>query len=672
MRLLIVESPTKARKIQSILGSESFKVIACCGHIRDLDKKTLSIDVENGFTPIFVNIPGKLQEIKRAAKAADEIWLGSDNDVEGEAIAWHLAKVLGCMKTHKRITFNEVTEHAIKKAIANPTRIDQKRVDAQIARRVIDRLVGFKLSPILWNNIEEKNISAGRVQSAALKLLCDKEDRVNKKTSQVSHWVIASSFMLKGTGVFQGKLQDVKLDTITEAEAVLQNMPLEPVGVDSTVRCVKTQPPAPFNTCSLQQEAGEKLSMSSKDVMKVAQSLYEQGLITYMRTDSHSMCEEAHVELKAFVCESYGEDQYDQRMYEDAGQKGAHEAIRPTNIHTTSLRTGADEQSDLYNMIWKRTVASQMAEAEFNELHINIRMENAHVFVGKMKSLAKEGWLKVYGYIAEGKEYTDVCSSDVSFHDSVVATNVWKDPPSRYSEPLFLRTLETKGIGRPSTYATIMDKLYSKHYVDKKNTAGTKVIANDVILDVTTRKMTVKPRTHSIGSEKGRIVPTKTGMRINDFLSKNFDYIVDTKFTSELEGKLDDISNGSATQLSVLDGFWAKLSKHIEPWNAWDIKIYNYGPVLRVDARMIGLAPLLVELDISVEDVKKEHVDVLKTFPIKRKNNVSICLGPYGVYLKKSKKNISIPRRIYCKYGIMNISNISDVEIANAVCLCSP
>jgi DNA topoisomerase-1 len=668
MHLLIVESPTKARKIQSILGSGAFKVIACCGHIRDLDKKTLSIDVENGFNPIFVNIPGKLQEIKRAAKAADEIWLGSDDDAEGEAIAWHLAKVLGCMKTHKRITFNEVTDNAIKKAIANPTRIDQKRVDAQIARRVIDRLVGFKLSPILWNNIDEKNISAGRVQSAALKLLCDKEDRINTKTSQVCHWVITSSFMLKEIGVFQGKLQEVKLDTIEEAEAVLQNMPIEPVGVDSTVSCAKTKPPAPFNTCSLQQEAGEKLSMSSKDVMKAAQSLYEQGLITYMRTDSHSMCEEAHAEMKAFVGETYGEDQYCQRMYEDAGKKGAHEAIRPTDINTVC----ADEQSDLYNMIWKRTVASQMAEAEFNELHINIRMDDARVFAGKIKSLSKEGWLKVYGYIAEGKEYTNVCSSDVSFHDSVVATNVWKDPPSRYSEPIFLRALETKGIGRPSTYATIMDKLYSKHYVDKKNTAGTSVVANDVILDVATRKMTVKSRPHSIGSEKGRIVPTKTGMRINAFLSKNFDYIVDTKFTSEMEGQLDDISSGSVTRLSVLDGFWAKLSKHIEPWNAWDIKIGNYGPVLRVDAKMISLAPLLVELDMSIDDVKKEHVDVLKTFPIKRKNGVSICLGQYGVYLKKSKKNISIPRRIYSKYGIMNICNISDVEISNAVYLCSP
>jgi DNA topoisomerase-1 len=667
MHLLIVESPTKARKIQNILGKNTFKVIACCGHIRDLDKKTLSIDIENGFTPNFVNIPGKLQEIKKEAKAADQVWLGSDNDVEGEAIAWHLAKVLGVMKTHKRITFNEITDQAIKHAIENPKKIDQNLVEAQIARRVIDRLVGFKLSPILWKNIDEKNISAGRVQSAALKLICDREAKVNLSTDQTCHWVITSNFRLRGTSVFQGKLQDVKLNTSAEAEALLQTMSLEPVGVDTTSNKTSTKPPKPFNTCSLQQEAGEKLSMSSKVVMKVAQSLYEQGFITYMRTDSHTMSEEAHADIRAFVCETYGEDQYAQRALD--GKKGAHEAIRPTNVTIKTLPVEVDEQSELYNMIWKRTVASQMAEAVFNELTINIRMEHDRVFVGKIRTLVVEGWLRLYGHVAEEIKHNNVCSSDVSFCDTVVATNVWKDPPSRYSEPLFIKTLESKGIGRPSTYAAIMDKLYSKHYIDKKNMQGVSVVAKDIILDVITRKTTSKTRNHSIGSEKSRIVPSRTGACINAFLAKNFEYIVDTGFTSELECKLDDISSGAVTRLSVLEDFWEKLSKHMEPWNAWDIKIYNYGPVLRVETKIIGLAPLFVELGIDVDDLKKEHVDVLKMFPIKRKNNVSICLGPYGVYLKKSKKNIKIPRSIYSQYGIMNIRNISDIEISNAVCL---
>lgn len=665
MHLLIVESPTKAKKIQQILGRGVFNVIACCGHIRDLDKKTLSIDIDDGFKPVFVNIPGKLQEIKRQAKGADQIWIGSDNDVEGEAIAWHLAKVLGVMREHKRITFNEITENAIKRSIENPKKIDQNLVEAQLARRTVDRLVGFKLSPILWNNIDDKQVSAGRVQSAALKLICDKERKVAQCTSQTCHWTVDTTFVLRGTTTFQGKLQDVKLNTSAEAKALLADLTLDPQRVEANATSVKTKAPQPFNTCTLQQEAGVKLSMSSKETMKAAQSLYEKGFITYMRTDSFYISEEAHEEIKTYVSQTYGEENYELKVY--PGKKGAHEAIRPTDVYTVNIPIDAGEHSDLYALIWKRTIASQMTDAVYNELQINVVMGHNRVFVGKIKTLSKEGWLKVYDHVATEGEDCAVGREDVALRDTVVATNVWKEPPSRYSEPLFLNTLESKGIGRPSTYASIMDKLFSKHYIDKKNTKGTSVVAEDIILNVSTRKITSRNRKHSIGAEKGRIVPSDTGLRINEFLNKNFDYIVDAAFTSDLEKRLDDISSGKLTRLLVLEEFWEKLSRHIEPWNAWDIKTYKYGPVLRVETKLIGLTPLLAELGIDVDGVKQEHVDVLKTFPIKRKNKVDICLGPYGVYFKKSKKNIKIPQNIYCKYGIMNIHNVSDLEISTII-----
>jgi len=679
MILLIVESPTKAKKIQSFLKNNDIKVIASCGHICDLDNKSLSIDVSNNFKPTFVNNITKVKELKKHAKNADEIWIGSDNDIEGEAIAWHIAKVLNVERKHKRIIFNEITKKSILKAIENPIKINNKLVDAQLTRRIVDRLVGYKVSPILWSTINKNSLSAGRVQSAALYLICKKEESIISSSSKdYCFWTINAGFKSKND-MFEAKLHDdkkqiVKYENIESVESYLQSFNCKIKNVQVSTCIIKDKPPKPFNTCSLQQEASEKLKLSSQQTMKYAQCLYEHGYITYMRTDNYNICDEAQKELQKYIESNYGENLYTRRE-DKCDTTNAHEAIRPTDVNITDLAFEGMTKAhhNLYKLIWKRTVASQMIDATFEEskyeIYIDIDNNDSNIFIGKTKFLIDEGWLQVYGMKKELSVKIDTTS--LTFHGKIIAKNEWKEPIKHYTESSFIKNLEKVGIGRPSTYASIMEKLYTKSYVIKKDIIGVKRNSTDIIYDVSSKKIIKKEKEQNIGAEKMKLVPTDIGIQVNSFLVDNFSYIVDTNFTSELEKKLDHITDGSITKDNILEDFWVKLSTHLKPWDRLEInnniKEYKYGPVIKNNDKFVSLNPIINELNITKDQISQSHLDIVQKYPIKRKNNVYMCYGPYGVYLKKSNKNIKIPKSIYSNYGIMNIHKMSDDEISNVV-----
>lgn len=554
--LVIVESPAKAKTIEKYLGKD-YSVMSSFGHIRDLPKKGVSVDVEHHFKPTYEISPDKtkvVSALKKAAKTADGIWLASDEDREGEAIAWHLCEALKLdPKKTKRIVFHEITKTAIEHAIANPRTVDIKMVDAQQARRILDRLVGYELSPVLWKKVRA-GLSAGRVQSVAVRLIVEREREIRDFKTETTYKVTAV-FDAKGKHL-PAELVD-RLKTHTLAKEFLESASGDTYTVRSVDKKPGTRTPGPpFTTSSLQQEASRKLGFGVKQTMMLAQRLYEHGHITYMRTDSTILSGTALKGAEEQIKKAYGDKYHTLRQYKtkSASAQEAHEAIRPTHFGTMSA--GEDNQQEkLYELIWRRAIASQMAPAQVDRTEIAIGMEkHKSSFVAKGEVLLFDGYFKVYG---GGKD--DVILPEVSVGqklelDTMTATETFSRSSSRYSEAMLVKKLEELGIGRPSTYAPTISTIQTRGYVEKKDLEGEARIIKSIVLK--DKKVTEKEETVTTGADKSKLVPTDIAEMTNDFLVKHFAQILDYDFTKQVEEDFDNIAEGKQSWVHMLEDFY--------------------------------------------------------------------------------------------------------------------
>lgn len=676
--LVIVESPAKAKTIQKFLG-DGYEVKSSFGHIRDLQDKKLSVDVEKGFTPEYVVPADKKKvvgELRKAAEKASTVWLASDEDREGEAISWHLFETLGLKKEQtRRIVFHEITKDAIVNAVRNPRSIDMNLVNAQQARRVLDRLVGFELSPILWRKIQPK-LSAGRVQSVALRLVVEREKEIMAFRNE-AYYKVEAVFHPDGyaESVKVKAILDTRFKTIDEARGFLQDC----IGAAFTVSDVEKKeanrfPAAPFTTSTLQQEAARKLRFPVSTTMRVAQSLYERGLITYMRTDSTNLSSLALGTAKKFIIENFGEEYSKTRQFKthSKGAQEAHEAIRPTFIENTEIEGTAQEQK-LYNLIWKRTVASQMADAKVLNTALKIASDKRpEKFNAQATQVLFDGFLKIY---MEGTDNQESEEDEVMLPDLQTGTRMtdkgilaeckFTAAPQRYSEATLVKKLEELGIGRPSTYApTIATLTTGRGYIVKGDKEGKKVVVNDLELkDGTVKDVT---RTESIGAERGKLLPQEIGMIVTDYLEKYFTDIVDYDFTANVEKDFDQIAGGNLVWNEVIAGFYSPFHKKVEEvlndgnyshvskdlgtdgdGNRFVAKFGKFGPFIQkgegenVQYASLGKGQLIEDLTLE---------DALKLFQLPRTVgkykdvNVVALKGMFGPFIKYGDKNFSIPR----------------------------
>ncbi|MGN1226939.1 MAG: type I DNA topoisomerase, partial [Candidatus Cryptobacteroides sp.] len=572
MNLVIVESPHKADTIQKFLG-EGYKVVSSKGHIRDLQEKELSVDIDNGFTPKYIVPADKkktVSELKALVSTADKVYLASDEDREGEAISWHLAQTLKLdPKKTQRITFHEITKDAILEALKNPRQIDMNLVDAQQARRVLDRLVGYELSPVLWRKIK-RGLSAGRVQSVALRLVTDKEREILAFKPQ-AYYKVEAQFQIEKQKV-KASL-DRKFQSIEEAEEFLKDC----IGATYQVSNIEKkegsrQPAAPFTTSTLQQEAGRKLRFSVSQTMRVAQTLYERGLITYMRTDSTNLSKLALGTAKQFICDNFGPEYSKPRQFKthSKGAQEAHEAIRPTYIANTSIEGSAQEQK-LYNLIWKRTVASQMAEAKLLNTNISIAIDKrSEHYIMQSAEVVFDGFLKLYIESSDDESQDEDLSilPPMNIGDRLNALSIeancrFTQAPYRYSEPSLVKKLEELGIGRPSTYApTISTLTTGRGYLIKGDKAGeSQTVVN---LKLKGDKISRSEKVEQTGAEKGKLLPTEIGMTVSDFLVGNFSDVLDYGFTAEVENDFDKIAEGELDWHKCISNFYPAFHKEVE------------------------------------------------------------------------------------------------------------
>lgn len=676
--LVIVESPAKAKTIQKFLG-DGYEVKSSFGHIRDLQDKKLSVDVEKGFTPEYVVPADKKKvvgELRKAAEKASTVWLASDGDREGEAISWHLFETLGLKKEQtRRIVFHEITKDAIVNAVRNPRSIDMNLVNAQQARRVLDRLVGFELSPILWRKIQPK-LSAGRVQSVALRLVVEREKEIMAFRNE-AYYKVEAVFHPDGyaESVKVKAILDTRFKTIDEARGFLQDC----IGAAFTVSDVEKKeanrfPAAPFTTSTLQQEAARKLRFPVSTTMRVAQSLYERGLITYMRTDSTNLSSLALGTARKFIIENFGEEYSKTRQFKthSKGAQEAHEAIRPTFIENTEIEGTAQEQK-LYNLIWKRTVASQMADAKVLNTALKIASDKRpEKFNAQATQVLFDGFLKIY---MEGTDNQESEEDEVMLPDLQTGTRMtdkgilaeckFTAAPQRYSEATLVKKLEELGIGRPSTYApTIATLTTGRGYIVKGDKDGKKVVVNDLELkDGTVKDVT---RTESIGAERGKLLPQEIGMIVTDYLEKYFTDIVDYDFTANVEKDFDQIAGGNLVWNEVIAGFYSPFHKKVEEvlndgnyshvskdlgtdgdGNRFVAKFGKFGPFIQkgegenVQYASLGKGQLIEDLTLE---------DALKLFQLPRTVgkykdvDVVALKGRFGPFIKYGDKNFSIPR----------------------------
>ncbi len=676
--LVIVESPAKAKTIQKFLG-DGYEVKSSFGHIRDLQDKKLSVDVEKGFTPEYVVPADKkkvVAELRKAAEKASTVWLASDEDREGEAISWHLFETLGLKKEQtRRIVFHEITKDAIVNAVRNPRSIDMNLVNAQQARRVLDRLVGFELSPILWRKIQPK-LSAGRVQSVALRLVVEREKEIMAFRNE-AYYKVEAVFHPDGyaESVKVKAILDTRFKTIDEARGFLQDC----IGAAFTVSDVEKKeakrfPAAPFTTSTLQQEAARKLRFPVSMTMRVAQSLYERGLITYMRTDSTNLSSLALGTAKKFIIENFGEEYSKTRQFKthSKGAQEAHEAIRPTFIDNTEIEGTAEEQK-LYNLIWKRTVASQMADAKVLNTTLKVASDKRpEKFNAQATQVLFDGFLKIN---MEGTDNQESEEDEVMLPDLQTGTRMtdkgilaeckFTAAPQRYSEATLVKKLEELGIGRPSTYApTIATLTTGRGYIVKGDKEGKKVVVNDLELkDGTVKDVT---RTESIGAERGKLLPQEIGMIVTDYLEKYFTDIVDYDFTANVEKDFDQIAGGNLVWNEVIAGFYSPFHKKVEEvlndgnyshvskdlgtdgdGNRFVAKFGKFGPYIQkgegenVQYASLGKGQLIEDLTLE---------DALKLFQLPRTVgkykdvNVVALKGMFGPFIKYGDKNFSIPR----------------------------
>lgn len=676
--LVIVESPAKAKTIQKFLGN-GYEVKSSFGHIRDLQDKKLSVDVERNFTPEYVIPSDKkkvVAELKKAAASASTVWLASDEDREGEAISWHLFETLGLNEAHtRRIVFHEITKDAIVNAVRNPRSIDMNLVNAQQARRVLDRLVGFELSPVLWRKIQPK-LSAGRVQSVALRLVVEREKEIMAFENEAFYKVEAFFHPAGFPAAIKVKaVLDTKFKTIDEARKFLQDC----IGADFTVSDVEKKeatrfPAAPFTTSTLQQEAARKLRFPVSMTMRVAQSLYERGLITYMRTDSTNLSTLALGAAKKFITRNFGPEYSKTRQFKthSKGAQEAHEAIRPTYIENTEIEGTAQEQK-LYNLIWKRTVASQMADAKVLNTTLRVASDKrSEKFNAQATQVLFDGFLKLY---IEGTDNQEAEEEEVMLPDLQVGTKMeekginaeckFTAAPPRYSEATLVKKLEELGIGRPSTYApTIATLTTGRGYIVKGDKEGKKITVND--LELRNGNISEKSKTETVGAERGRLLPQEIGMIVTDYLEKNFTDIMGYDFTANVEKEFDQIADGNLVWNDVIGAFYTPFHKKVDEvlhdgnyshvskelgtdseGNKITAKFGKFGPYIQKgEGEKAQYASL--GKDQLIENITLE--DALKMFQLPRTvgeyNGVEVIAlkGRFGPFLKYGDRNFSIPR----------------------------
>ena len=590
--LVIVESPAKAKTIEKFLGKE-YKVCSSYGHIRDIAKKGIGVDVENGFVPDYEISPEKVKtvnELKKLASEAESVWLASDEDREGEAIAWHLTEVLGLpIDQTKRIVFHEITKNAILEAIASPRRVDMNLVNAQQARRVLDRLVGFELSPVLWKKVKPA-LSAGRVQSVAVRLIVERErEIIDFKATQF--YKISARFVAADGKVFKADL-DRKFDTRESAVLFLESL----AGVEFRVQNVESKPsekfPAPpFTTSTLQQEASRKLSMTVAQTMSVAQKLYESGFITYMRTDSVNLSQQAMMAAKEEVLNLFGAEYHSWRAYKtkSKGAQEAHEAIRPSYINRDTIE-GTTVEKKLYDLIRKRTLASQMAPAQIDRTVVTIEVGgHAERFVAMGESLRFDGFMRLYSESTEDEGESEnavlptINAGEMLALKDSTATQKYTQQPYRYSEALLVKRLEELGIGRPSTYAPTISTIIQRGYVLKQNKEGVKRTYDQITLSK--GKLSEKTLSEVVGKEKGKLAPTDIGMLVNDYLEGQFPKILDYNFTATVEKEFDAIADGKEAWTEMIADFYGDFHKSVE--NALESQIKQNSSV-----RQLGIDPV--------------------------------------------------------------------------------
>ena len=550
--LVIVESPAKAKTIEKFLGKD-FKVMSSYGHIRDLKTKEFSIDVEHDYAPQYVIPADKkklVSELKSEAKSAEQVWLASDEDREGEAISWHLYEVLGLKPENtKRIVFHEITKNAILHAIETPRDINIDLVNAQQARRVLDRIVGFELSPILWRKVKPA-LSAGRVQSVAVRLIVEREREINEFVSEAAYRVIANFILPDGTTILKAELSK-RLKDKKEVMEFLESCKAASFSIDEiTKKPVKKSPAPPFTTSTLQQEAARKLGYSVSQTMMIAQRLYESGLITYMRTDSVNLSDLALGTAKEAILDIYGEKYYKFRQYhtKSKGAQEAHEAIRPTYISNTEI-SGSAQEKKLYELIRKRTIASQMADAELERTTISVCINNKkEKFVAVGEVITFDGFLQVYreSYDDENeKEQENGLLPPVELHEvltlnDIVATERFTQRPPRYTEASLVRRLEELGIGRPSTYAPTIQTIQNREYVIKGDKEGVERIYS--VITLAKDKIKEADKKEIVGADRNKLMPTDIGTVVNDFLMAYFPDVLDYNFTASVEKEFDAVA----------------------------------------------------------------------------------------------------------------------------------
>ena len=673
--LVIVESPAKAKTIEKFLGKD-FEVLSSYGHIRDLKKKDFSVDIEHNYKPIY-EIPAdkkKLVEtLKQEADKADMVWLASDEDREGEAIAWHLFEVLKLKpEKTKRIVFHEITKDAILHAIENPRDIDLNRVDAQQARRVLDRIVGFELSPVLWKKVKPA-LSAGRVQSVAVRLIVEREREISAFKPEAAYRVIGE-FLLPGGELLKAELSQ-RLKTEDEAKALLEACKTAQFSIgDVTVKPAKKSPAAPFTTSTLQQEAARKLGFSVAQTMMVAQRLYEAGHITYMRTDSVNLSSLAINTTKDEIVKTLGERYLHIRNYHThtKGAQEAHEAIRPTYISHHEINASSQEKR-LYELIWKRTIASQMSDAELEKTTATISVSGRKEhFVAVGEVLKFDGFLKVYMEStddesdAEGndKMLPALAKGDVLALSSVTATERFSQAPARYTEASLVRKLEELGIGRPSTYAPTISTIQQREYVEKGDRKGTE--RKYRMLTLHDGKIESGEKTELTGADKGKLLPTDIGVVVNDFLTEYFPDILNYNFTANVEQQFDDIAEGKTVWNDEIDHFYklfhpvveSALALRLEHKVGTDpksgrpvsVKIGRFGPLVQIGTPEDTEKPLFASLlkgqsmsTITLEEALKLF-DLPRTLGDFEGKTVVVGIGRFGPYIRHDGKYVSLPK----------------------------
>ena len=677
--LVIVESPAKAKTIEKFLG-KGFKVASSYGHIADLPAKELGVDVSGDFSAKYIVSSDKkklVRELQSLAKKAETVWLASDEDREGEAIAWHLANTLNLSKTNsKRIVFSEITKNAIQKAIEKPREIDFNLVNAQQARRILDRLVGYELSPVLWRKVKG-GLSAGRVQSVAVRIIVEREREIRNFSTEPSFRTQAI-FQTESKKIIPSQLDKLFSSKKQALVFLEQNISAEFKVSEVKKKPGKKSPPPPFTTSTLQQEASRKLYFSVSKTMNVAQRLYEAGYITYMRTDSVNLSDEAVGNINTQILSVYGEEYVQNRNFitKNKGAQEAHEAIRPTNFLNKNINVDHD-QARLYELIWRRTLASQMKDAALERTQISIQADkHQNYFKAKGEVVTFDGFLKIYmeGTDDEVDEDNTILpkieTGNRVLLNQMIATERFSRPPFRFSEASLVKKMEELGIGRPSTYAPTISTIQNRKYVEKGNSDGESRSYDQLILK--DKKIKIEKRSEMVGADKGKLTPTDIGMIVNDFLVENFKTILDLNFTAQVEQNFDDIANGGKDWTEMLKGFYEKFHNTVEyvkenaqresgervlgvdPSSGRPVKVRlgKFGPIAQIGDPEEEEKPIYASLSPNqqLENITFEQVmqlfEMPKNIGTYQEEEVIINNGRYGPYIKHKGIFVSLPKGI--------------------------